>query len=114
MNLQEITRRARGASEAEPWLSPETHYDDFTPEMREKISPGGPWHREAAVRRASDRTVLALTGPIDDEQSLRDAEFYSHAKGDILKLAAHVERLQSLLDATADDEIRPVQDTENP
>ena len=95
MNIKKIESRARLASDAAPWDPNVPRFYDYTPEMLAKCAQGGPWHRAACASRVGDGVILALTGPIDDKQSVRDAEFYSHAKEDVLALLERISELQA-------------------
>ena len=106
IDIEAIEKRAAAASDAWPHPAGETSFYDHTPEMLRKIAPGGPWHRSAAVQRASDRTVLAITGPITDRQSIADADFYANAKVDVAALIAEVRRLEAILMLDINDATR--------
>lgn len=91
--LDAVEARALAASPSLHHSPGTTSYYDFSDEMLEKIAEGGPWSRAACVQRLGDGTVLALTGPIDNKQSIDDADFYSHAKWDVLALIKIVREL---------------------
>jgi hypothetical protein len=96
-DLDAIMKRAHAATETFGPPAGDAPYYEYTPEMRAKIAPDGPWHVAAAVIRASDANIVALTGPADDPQSVADAGFYGHARRDVLHLSAEVARLRALI-----------------